>query len=179
MTLHFITGNAGKLEEAKAILGDVDNVDLDLPEIQETDPKEVIGEKLKEAIKVREGEFFCEDTSLYFDCLNGFPGPLIKWMLKSIGHEGISELVGKYENRNAVAKTVIGYTDGKETKFFEGELNGKIVSPKGERGFGFDKIFQPEGHEKTLGEMSADEKNEISMRKRALNKMKEYLAGKP
>ena len=50
MTLHFLTGNPGKLKEAKAILGDVDNVDLDLPEVQELDPKIVIEEKLKEAI---------------------------------------------------------------------------------------------------------------------------------
>jgi XTP/dITP diphosphohydrolase len=48
--------------------------------------------------------------------------------------------------------------------------------PRGERGFGWDKIFKPKGYDKTLGEMSLDEKNKISMRKKALVKLKNYLA---
>jgi len=50
-----------------------------------------------------------------------------------------------------------------------------IVEPKGENGFGWDKIFQPEGFEKTFAEMSMEEKNEISMRKKAFQKLKRYL----
>jgi XTP/dITP diphosphohydrolase len=70
---------------------------------------------------------------------------------------------------------MIGYTDGDQIVFFEGEIKGKIVSPRGTGGFGWDQIFQPEGYDKTFGEMSLEEKNKISMRKQALTKLKAYL----
>ncbi len=174
MTIHFITGNPGKLKEVQAILPDVDNIDLDLPEIQEMDPQKVIAEKLKEATREQEGEFFCEDTSLYFECLNGFPGPLIKWLEKSLGIRGLWELVSKYDNHRAIAKTVIGYSDGTDIHFFVGELRGKIVAPQGS-GFGWDPIFQPDGFDKPFGLFTMEEKNKISMRNAALIKMKKHL----
>jgi inosine triphosphate pyrophosphatase len=175
MTLNFITGNPGKLREAKSILGDVENIDLDLPEIQELDPQKVITEKLKEATKNHEGEFFIEDTSIYLQGLNGFPGPLIKWLLQSLGTEGIANLIKKYDNHKATAKTVIGYSNGKDIHFFVGEINGTIVQPRGDNDFGWDPIFQPEGYDKTFAEMSTEEKNAISHRKKAMIKFKEFL----
>ena len=175
MTLYFITGNSKKFEEASAIIPGISKLDIDLPEIQELDPRKIIEEKLKEARKVHSGEFFCEDTSVYINCLNGFPGPLIKWLKKSIEIDGIYELVSKYKDRSAVAKTIIGYSNGKTIKFFEGEITGKIVSPKGKRDFGWDPIFEPDGKNKTMAEMTTEEKNLISMRRKALEKLKEYL----
>jgi inosine triphosphate pyrophosphatase len=175
MALYFITGNPEKLTEAKAILGDVEQIELDLLEIQDLDQQKIIAEKLREATKQHKGEFFVEDTSLYLDCLNGFPGPLIKWMLERIGNKGIFELVSKYENKEVTAKTVVGWTNGKDIKFFTGEAKGIIVSPRGPNDFGWDQIFQPLGYEKCWSEMSREEKNKISMRRKALLKMKEYL----
>ena len=98
MALHFITGNEYKLKEAQMIVPNIDNITLDLPEIQSLDQKEIIASKLKEATKEHEGEFFIEDVSLYIECLNGFPGPLVKWFLKSLGTQGIADLVQKYNN---------------------------------------------------------------------------------
>ncbi len=178
MALYFITGNQGKLSEAQAIIDRVKSIDFDLPEIQELDPQEVIAEKLREAKKQKDGEFFIEDTSVYFECLNGFPGPLIKWMSEALGNQGIYELVAKYDNNMALAKTVIGYIDGEEIKFFTGEMKGKIVEPRGVGGFGWDPIFEPEGFNKTLAEMTPEEKNKISMRKEALLKLKKFLDDK-
>jgi non-canonical purine NTP pyrophosphatase (RdgB/HAM1 family) len=172
---YFITGNKGKFNEVKDIIPTIEQINLDLPEVQELDPKVVIEEKLKAAQKLREGEFVCEDTSLYIDCLNGFPGPLIKWFLKSLNETEIHELVEKYNNSKVTAKTVVGYTDGNNIKFFEGILEGTIVKPRGDGGFGWDKMFQPVGHEKTLGEMSIQEKNQISMRKIAFEELRDYL----
>ncbi|MFA5259250.1 MAG: non-canonical purine NTP pyrophosphatase [Candidatus Pacearchaeota archaeon] len=175
MVVYFITGNSKKFEEASQIIQGIEKLDIDLPEIQELDPRKIIEEKLKEARKNHSGEFFCEDTSVYLECLNGFPGPLIKWFKKSIEIDGIYCLVSKYENNNAVAKTIIGYSKGEEINFFEGEIKGKIVSPRGKRDFGWDPIFQPNGHDKTMAEMTLEEKNKISMRKQALEKLNEYL----
>jgi non-canonical purine NTP pyrophosphatase (RdgB/HAM1 family) len=178
MVLHFITGNRGKLKEVKEIIPEVEQIDLDLLEIQELDSRKIIEEKLKEAIKQKKGEFFCEDTSVYINSLNGLPGPLIKWFLKTIGDRGIWELVRDRKDKSARAVTCIGYTDGKEIRFFEGEILGEISEPRGEGGFGWDKIFKPKGSERTFGEMNLEEKSRISMRKIALVKLKKYLDSK-
>jgi len=174
MAIYFITGNKGKLEEVQSIIPHVQAIDLDLPEIQDLDPRKVIQEKLNHAKKHHDKELFCEDTSLYIECLNNLPGPLIKWFLQSLGIQGIYELVSKHDNNNAIAKTIIGYSNKEKTEFFEGIIPGKIVSPKGS-GFGWDAIFQPDGHNMTFGEMDQDKKNMISMRKKALEKLKEFL----
>ncbi len=147
-----------------------------MPEIQEVDAKKVIEAKLKEAYKHHKGEYIVEDTSLYFECLNGLPGPLIKWFLEKLGDKKLFELTKKLKNQKAEARTIIGYINKKgETKFFEGKIKGKIVSPKGDGGFGWDKIFTPSGLKKTFGEMGSEEKSKVSMRKKALIKFAEYF----
>jgi len=176
MKLYFITGNKGKFKEAKAILGEVEQLEMDLPEIQGTDPKEIIKAKLVEALNHQKGEFVIEDTSLYLDCLSGFPGPLIKWMLEKIGNEGLADLVEKMGNSGAEAKTVAGYAKSpKDIYFFEGSVRGKIVPPRGNLDFGWGPIFQPEGYSLTYGEMDREEKNKTSMRKIAFSKLKNFL----
>ncbi len=178
MALYFLTGNSGKFKEVKKILPEVEQLELDLLEIQELDSKKVIEEKLNEAVKQHDGEFFVGDNSIHLECLNGFPGPLIKWLMKAIGNKGIYEMVSKYDDNRVTAKCIYGYTNRKEVKFFEGEIKGRIVAPKGDNGFGWDPIFQPEGHDKTFGEMNLDEKNMLSMRMKAVIKMKEYFESK-
>ncbi len=176
MKLYFITGNINKFNEAKAILPDIEQINLNLVEIQELDAKEIILKKLEEATKKSpEKRFFCEDTSLYINCLKQLPGPLIKWFLQTLGTQGIYEIVSKYEDKGAVAKTIIGYSDNGKISFFEGEIKGKIVPPSGETKFGWDPIFQPEGYNKTFEQLGTIEKNKISMRKQALIKLKDYI----
>lgn len=175
MTLYFITGNENKLKEARQILGNVESLEIDLPEIQSLDPKEVIEAKLREAKKYHQGPLFCEDVSLSLDCLNGLPGTLVKWFLKSLGPEGIVKITNQYNNPKATVKAFIGYYCDEKVHFFEGQVNGNIVSPKAESSFGFDPIFQPEGHDKTFAEMALEEKNKISHRRQALQRLKEYL----
>ena len=178
--IYFITGNKNKLEEVKSILPEIEQLDIDLTEIQEIDPHIVVKAKLMEAMNHQQGEFIVEDTSLYFDCLNGLPGTLIKWFLKTLGKEGLSNLVEKIGTTNkAQAKTIIGYAKNKdEIHFFEGVVEGKIVPVEGETGFGWDSIFKPDGHDKTFANMSQEEKNSISMRKIATTKLKEFLESK-
>jgi len=176
MGLHFITGNKNKFSEARAILGDIEQLEIDLPEIQSVDAHEIIRAKLLEAIHHHDGEFIIEDTSLYFDCLNGLPGPLIKWFLERLGNNGLAEIAAKLGNAAAEAKTIIGYAKNHdELFFFEGSIKGKIVTPRGETTFGWDPIFLPAGYDKTFAEMSREEKNKISMRKVALEKLKKFL----
>src|SRR4051812_37958683 len=109
MTLLFITGNAGKFSEMKSILGDIEQLKIDLPEIQEIDPRAIIEHKLNEARKHHSGEFIIEDTSLYFQCFDfKLPGPLVKWFEKALGSQGLLELVEKYGDNVVECRTIIG-----------------------------------------------------------------------
>lgn len=176
--MYFVTGNKGKLAEARAVLGDVESLDVDLPEIQEIDAHAIIEEKLIEGLKHKEGDLIVEDTSLYLDALNGLPGPLIKWFLKTIGNEGLVRLTDKLGNNKAQAKTVLGYAkNANEVTYFKGVIEGEVVPPAGENGFGWDPIFKPVGHDKTFAQMDAEEKNSVSMRKIAFEKLRDYLNG--
>jgi len=177
VTLRFITGNKNKFEEVKSILDNVElkQLNIDLPEIQDIDAHKIIRKKLTSALKHKKGEFIVEDTSLYIDCLNGLPGPLIKWFLQTIGNGGLYE-IAKNMGREAEAKTIIGYARSeKEIYFFEGTVSGKIVEPKGDSNFGWDPIFQPERFSESFAEMSKEQKNKISMRRKALEKLKVFL----
>lgn len=176
MTLYFITGNKSKFQEVKSILGDVEQLDLDLPEIQEINPHIIIREKLEVARARQEGAFIVEDTSLYLDGLNGLPGPLIKWFMKTVGNDGLFKMAESFGNFNAEAKTIIGYSDEKgENKFAEGVIKGTIVATRGQTGFGWDPVFQPEGYSQTFAEMSQEEKSDISMRKIAVENLKKFI----
>lgn len=167
-TITFLTGNAGKFKEAQAILPDLVQLNVDLPETQSLDPHEVIATKLDEARKhLTEGALVVEDTSLCIDALNGLPGPLIKWFLDALKPEGIAEMVEKLGKGNtAEARCVVGYlAEGAEEQlFFEGSMRGTIVAPRGNGGFGWDTLFQPEGSDRTLGEFTFEEKNAVSIR---------------
>lgn len=174
--LYFLTGNKNKISEAQSILGDsFEAYEVDLPEIQELDPHKIIEAKLYEARRHKLGSFFVEDTSLYFDKMNGLPGPLIKWFMESIGNSGLYEITKSWGS-GATAKTVIGYMDENDrVSFVEGAIKGTIVKPRGETNFGWDPIFLPKGHDKTFAEMDGAEKNEVSMRKLALQELKKLL----
>ncbi len=173
----FITGNENKLREAKQILEvEIVSEKLDIREIQDVDLGEVIKDKLMHAYKLIKKPVMVEDTGLFLNALNGFPGALIKQLLGRVGREGIVKLLEGFDDKSVVAKCAVGFTkDGKDLKVFIGEAEGLIVSPRGESGFGWDPIFQPEGYDKTFAEMGSEEKNSISHRFKALKKFKDYL----
>ncbi len=179
MPIYFITGNKNKFREASAILPGLKRLDIDLPEIQEIDAGKIIEAKLREALKHKRGEFIIEDTSLYLDCLNGLPGPLIKWFLATIGNDGLFTLADRLGNYGAEAKTIIGYAHGESgIDFFAGSVRGRVVAPRGETNFGWDPVFLPAEHEKTFAQIEEKEKNKISMRRLALEKLKNFLSEK-
>lgn len=174
--LLFITGNKNKFEEAKLIIPELDQAEVDLEEIQETDLHKVIEHKLKAAeSKLVDQNFLVEDTGLYLECLNGFPGPLIKWFMGSLGLEKIYEIAKAFDNYKCHAVTVIGLRYNGENFFFEGRGDGTIVFPKGDNKFGWNSIFKPEGSDNTFAEMTIEEKSEFSMRRKAFDKLNEFL----
>jgi non-canonical purine NTP pyrophosphatase (RdgB/HAM1 family) len=178
MPLYFVTGNPNKFSDAKAFLGDVEQLDIDLPEIQGIDPHVIMKAKLEEAFKHHKGEFMLDDVSLRMDCLNGLPGPLIKWFIKSMGMDGIAALAEKLGNTKAEVSTIIAYAKSPEDIiFFEGRAKGDIVKPRGQGGFGWDVIFQPEGSDITYAEWKEQNPGPNAMRIEALTKLKNFLLG--
>lgn len=177
--IFFITGNKNKFAEAKLIIPQLEQLDIDLIEIQEIDSNAIIESKLHEAQKHHTGSFIVEDSSLSLQCLGGFPGPLIKWFLKTNSKEEIAHIADTLGNTDAIARVTIGYL-GKENKihFFEGEIAGTISRPAGDNGFSWDVIFIPNGYDKTFAQMSRHEKNKISARALAFNKFKKFLDAK-
>ena len=176
--LHFVTGSLPKFNEAKAILPLIERIDLDLPEIQELDQKKIIEAKLAAARQQGLNNIIVEDTGLYLEALNWkLPGPFIKWFLKSLSMQELSELAAK--SPAAYAQTDIGYwsSDLESPVFFEGQIKGSIVAQRGQ-GFGWDVIFQPEGKNKTFAEISLEEKNLISHRSQAFKKLAQFIAGR-
>ncbi len=174
--IYFITGNKDKLREVRALIPAVQGIDMDLTEIQEIDAQKIITAKLAAAQKSQSGPFIVEDTSLYLDAMNGLPGPLVKWFVKAVGIEGIYKLTESCKSTRATARTLIGYADENGiVDFFEGSISGTLVPPRGTDGFGWDAIFQPDSSEKTFAEMTQEEKSQCSMRKRAVEGLRQYL----
>ncbi len=160
----------------QAIIPEVEQLEIELPEIQDIDSHEIIKAKLQEALKHHPGPFIVEDTSLTVSSMNGLPGPLIKWFLSSLGVDGIWQMVSKYGSTKAQVKASIGYAkDINSFQFFDGIVEGEIVSPRGDARFGWDPIFQPDGYTKTFAEMTPEEKNAISHRKLAAMKLNDFL----
>ena len=174
--LYFITSNKNKFAEIQSVIPDVEMLDIELPEIQSIDPREIIEAKLKEAVHHAKGEFIVEDTSVYLDCLGKLPGPFIKFFLQGLGTQGIYELTNKYGNYKARAVSHLGYArNEEEIFFFEGEVSGTIVPPSKNADFGWNPIFQPDGFDRTLSEMTIEEKMKINHRSRALLKFRQFL----
>ncbi len=175
--LTFITGNLSKAEELAYHLDfPVKHRSIDLYEIQSLDLKEIVQYKAKEAYKQAQSPVLVEDVSLTFHALGKLPGPLIKWFLIGLDNDGLCKLLNGYADRSATAQVMFGLYDGEKLHVFEGSISGTIVGiPRGERGFGWDSIFIPEGYAQTWGEMSLEEQSDTSMRRVALKKLEEFL----
>ncbi len=179
MKLRFITKNDNKVEEVNKLLDGI-GVDLvpvkhPINEIQTDDVDLLIKDKLLKAFKIVGRPVFVEHTGLYIDSLNQFPGGLTQIFWDKLEADKFSTLFGKGNNTKVIAKTVIGYCDSMKIHTFKGEIKGTIASePRGSRKFQWDCIFIPEGETLTFSEMEG-KKNDISMRKLAFDKFKEFL----
>ena len=189
--LVFATNNQHKLEEARAItagkfellsLADIDCHD-DIPETAPT----LEGNALIKArwIFDRYGfDCFADDTGLMVDALGGEPG-VLSARYAGPGHDSeanmkklLANMEGKADRKAHFSTAVALILDGKEY-LFEGRVDGTIASePGGENGFGYDPIFVADETGSRFAEMTAEEKNSISHRGRAMRKLAEFLENK-
>ena len=174
--LHFVTSNKGKAEEAMAILKiPLKIVSLNVPEIQSLDLEEIVRAKAAKAFDLIGQPLFVEDTGLFIDAWNGFPGPFIKYLKDVVGNEGMLKMLEVESNRKATAKAAVAFYDGNELSVFLGEVEGNIVRKARGESWGWDSLFVPDGSEKTYAELSGPEKNKISHRRKVLEQLKQFL----
>lgn len=173
--IYFITGNSHKLKEAQHIIPYLKQKSVELMEIQSMDSEEIISAKLVEAHKHLDGLIVVEDVSIELEALNGFPGPLAKFFVNTLKTQGIYDVVSRMNCHNVTYKCTVGLWHNNMAHYFTGRVDGKIVSPRGDNGFGFDPITIPNGYNKTFAEMTPEEKNLISHRGMAFRKLKEFL----
>lgn len=176
MSITFITGNIGKVNEVSRYLGiPLEHKSLNLDEIQSLDLEEIVKDKAERAFREVGGPVLVEDVSFVFNALGKLPGPLIKWFLKELGNVGLCRLLdGK--DRRCVATVCYGYHDGTSVRLFSGSMAGSVAeAPRGENSFGWAPIFIPEGFDKTYAELTNEEQAPIAMRNKALSKLHAIL----
>lgn len=191
----FVTGNKNKIaelgEHIKTKYAKLSILDLDLPEIQDTNPLNIVQEKCLQAFKkvnqesiTPENEIdnkrktrsvLIEDTCLHFKALNGMPGPYIKWFLNAVGPSGLHKMLAGFDDKSAEAVCIYALMDD-ESKivFCKGSVRGRITAPRGSS-WGWDPVFEEERSGLTFGEMDSSMKFKFSHRSNAVTVLKKYL----
>ena len=195
-TLIFATNNQHKVNEIQSLVGsdfkiiplNEAGIDIDIPEPHDT-LQENAFEKAMTIFNLTNQNCFSEDTGLEIMALNGAPG------VKSARYAGESRdfqanidkvlfNLTAIENPTAQFRTVIcllwnDEVNGIQTHYFEGICKGHIAKVmQGEKGFGYDPIFIPEGSTKSFAQMSMEEKNKYSHRQKAVSQLFEFLRSK-
>jgi XTP/dITP diphosphohydrolase len=188
MELIFASNNQDKVKEIKSILGasftllSLSDVNI-YEEIPENEPL-IEGNALSKARYVYNAtgkNVFADDTALETEALNGLPGVHSARFAgenkdSSANIDKILSMLSGNENRNAQFRTVIALIFENKEYLFEGIVSGKIIHEKrGNNGFGYDPLFVPDGKTRTFAEMELNEKNSVSHRARAFEKLREFL----
>ncbi|MFB6203886.1 MAG: non-canonical purine NTP pyrophosphatase [Candidatus Nanohaloarchaea archaeon] len=177
MKIFFATGNEGKVRHADRILedvkvrqADVETIEPSLDSIEEIARAKV--EQAREKVDNRDSLLIADDSGLFVDSLDGFPGPQTAFFDRKVGKEKLTDLIG--DDNSAEFRAAIALDLGDDVKVFTGEARGEIVEPRGDGGFGYDPMFLPEGSDRTWGE-DVDQKDEHSHRREALEELREYI----
>ena len=175
-----VTGNRNKLLEAERILGfRPDNADIDLPEIQSLDLHQVVQAKADEAWQRLQRPLVVEETGLELAAMNGFPGPLVKWMLQAVGPQGIARAAHALEESRVTARCLLLYVDGSSRLTGEGATEGRLIlEPEGDQGFGWDPVFVADGETVSYAQLSGARKDQIGHRGRAWRDLQRQLSPK-
>jgi non-canonical purine NTP pyrophosphatase (RdgB/HAM1 family) len=185
-----VTGNPDKAVEAERILGYRPVTEaLDLPELQSLDLEEVLTAKAREAWRRlrdagRPSAVVVEETGLELSAMNGFPGPLVKWMLEAVGAEGVARAGLALGDSGVAAICALAYYDRPDDRdddqetlvVASGRTDGTLtLPPRGDHGFGWDPVFIPEGENRTYAELAPEEKDALGHRGRAWRRFREAL----
>ena len=175
MQITVVTSNDGKFKEIQDTLKkfNIEAVQssFDAVEVGNTLESRCLS-KAKHAFLNLQKPLIVDDTGLFFNAYENFPGPFPKKVYTEIGFEGIFKKL-KWKKREATFKTLLCFTDGKRTELFKGKIKGRIsetIFNGGIKSLPYDKIFIPEGYDKPFCTLSFQEKNSISHRTKAVKK---------
>lgn len=181
------SGNSGKIKEAQEILKEYNiismkelGINIDVEEDKETFIENATKKAETIAKELNDKMCLADDSGIEIEYLNGFPGVHTKRWFNGTDRERNLAILDKLQGvpkdkRKIKFITAIALSDGNETISVEASIDGYVAeTPRGENGFGFDEIFELEDG-KTLAELTDVEKNEISARRKALEKLREKL----
>ncbi|MCM1318348.1 MAG: RdgB/HAM1 family non-canonical purine NTP pyrophosphatase [Bacteroides sp.] len=189
MEIVFASNNEHKLQEIRQIAGDrfkvlsLADIGCDADITEDGDTLEANARIKARYVASRYGrDCFADDTGLEVEALDGAPGVHSARFAPGAGHDSaantallLEKLEGK-DNRRARFRTAICLIMGGEEHMFEGIVDGEITTtPAGKAGFGYDPVFRPDGWTATFADASAEEKNSVSHRRRALDNMMKFL----
>ncbi len=162
ITINFVTSNPGKVREFKRILEPeikVNHIKISYPELRSDNPEEIAEQSAEMLANKLKRKVVVEDSGLFINALNDFPGTCSAYIHKRIGLKGIIKLMHGINDRECTYKSAVAYCErGKKPISFLGEEKGNIAeSARGVYGFGHDPIFIPEGSRKTYGEVKNTE----------------------
>ncbi len=175
--LTLVTSSPDKAKEFARTLPDVQIVTraLELPEIQSLSLEEIVRAKASAAFAEIGTPVLVDDVSFEIGCLNGFPGPFVKFFAKQVGYERtlqLAEVVGDFSARGVCG---VGYADGTRVLYVEGDMRGSLTARTEGDGWGFDFYFIPEGSNETFAQMGREAKVTMSHRGNALRAMQKVL----
>ncbi|MFH0843184.1 MAG: non-canonical purine NTP diphosphatase [Bacteroidota bacterium] len=188
MQLVFATNNEHKLKEIRHLLGDIFtllsltdiNINDDIPE-NEPDLEGNALHKARHINRLVNMNVFADDTGLEIEALGGLPGVHSARFAgesknSDANIEKVLKMMGDTHNRRARFRTVIALVLNGKEYVFDGIVNGTIIKEKrGKEGFGYDPVFVPDGSDITFAQMPLDQKNKISHRARAFEKLRHFL----
>lgn len=176
----FITGNTDKANYLAKTLGiPLEHQKLELDEIQSTSLETIVDHKVRQAYQLIKKPVLVEDVALGIDALGGLPGPFIKFFVDTPnGLENICRMCDTLGSRSAEAACVYGYYGGENLELFRGGLKGTIAdNPRGENGFGWDKIFCPDGYSgKTRAELNLSDDKKTYATIKPYAALREFLS---
>ncbi len=182
-TVWFATGNPGKLKEVRKVFSsiglEVEQLMAPYPELQVDTLREVVEHGLAYLWDKYQKPLMIDDSGLFIDELRGFPGVYSAYVYRTLGCDGIINLLKGTgaDEPSAHFQCCAGHIDESgNITIAEGMVDGRIIlEKKGDGGFGFDPIFVPEDQDRTFAQMSLEEKNELSHRSRAFDALARKL----
>lgn len=175
----FITGNQHKANYLSKMIGiNLEHRRVDLDEIQSNNLDTIVAHKVLQAYERMRRPVLVEDVGLKFTALGGLPGPFIRFFVEAPdGLEKLCRMLDGFDDRSARAVCTFGYYDGEYLELFRGGLDGTIAhSPRGESGFGWDKVFEPVGYGgRTRAELSPEEDAATYSTVKPFDRMRRFL----
>ncbi|HEY0965297.1 MAG TPA: non-canonical purine NTP pyrophosphatase [Candidatus Saccharimonadales bacterium] len=175
----FVTGNPDKAARFAMHMGmDIAHEPAELDEIQTLNPAALVGHKARQAHEQIGKPVLVEDVTFTYEAWGELPGAFVKFFVEADdGAEKMCRMLDGFDNRRAEGRCTFGYFDGHELKLFSGAVQGTVAKhPRGNGGYGFDRIFEIDGaNGRTAAELTEAEYEEYYMTIKPFTEVRRFL----